>query len=106
VGAIAEIAVLDIVLGDAGALDGVLDRMSGQRHRRGDVESAASGLGQTRAGIGNDDGFTHFSLPLAGRLRLISYEFLTDGNKNTARGRASRAEFCRSKMLVSPNGIF
>src|SRR4051794_34604078 len=34
-----------------------------------------------------------FSLPLAGRLRLISYEFLTDGNKNTARGSARRAEF-------------
>src|SRR5689334_22139426 len=47
-----------------------------------------------------------FSLPLAGRLRLISYEFLTDGNKNTARRRAPRAEFYRPKTLVSPSGIF
>src|SRR5262245_62263489 len=104
-GAIAEIAVLDIVLGNAGAVDGVLDGMRGQRHRRGDVESAAAGLGQTRAGIGNDYGFTHFSLPLAGRLRLISYEFLTRGNKNTARGHASRAESCRPKTQRPPSGI-
>ena len=58
--AIAEIAVLDIVLVDAGALDGVLDGVGRQRHRRGDVESAAAGLRQPGAGIGNDDGFTHF----------------------------------------------
>ncbi|KAH2811910.1 hypothetical protein KXV85_005240, partial [Aspergillus fumigatus] len=105
-GAIAEIAVLHIILGDARALDRMLDRMRRKRHRRGDVESATAGLGQTRAGIGNDYGFTHFSLPLAGRLRLISYEFLTDGNKNTVRRQARRAEFFRCQTLVSPSGIF
>ena len=58
--AIAQIAVLDIFLVDAGALDGVLDGVGRHRHRRGDVEPAAAGFGQSGAGIGNDDGFTHF----------------------------------------------
>ena len=60
VGAVAEIAILDVILVDAGPLDGVLDRMRRHRHRRRDVEPAAAGLREARAGIGNDDGFTHF----------------------------------------------
>lgn len=40
-GAIAEIAILDIFLVDAGAVDGVLDRVGRQRHRWGDIEPAA-----------------------------------------------------------------
>jgi hypothetical protein len=63
--AIAEIAVLDIFLLDAGALDGVLDGVGRHRHRRGDVEPAAAGLRQPGTCIGNDNSFTHLKdLPL------------------------------------------
>jgi hypothetical protein len=58
--AIAEIAILDIFLVDASALDGVLDGMGRHRHRRSDIEPAAAGFCQPGAGIRNDDGFTHF----------------------------------------------
>src|SRR6185437_15569422 len=63
VGAIAEIAILDILLVDAGALHGMLDGMRRHAHGRGDVESAAAGFREPGARIGNDDGFTHVSLP-------------------------------------------
>src|SRR6185436_3476607 len=64
-GTIAEIAILDIFLFDAGALDGVLDGVGRHRHRRGDVEPAAAGLCQPGTSIGNDNSFTHFEdLPL------------------------------------------
>ncbi len=63
--AIAEIAVLDVVLLDAGALDGVLDGVGRHGHRRGDIEPAAAGLRQPGTCIGNDNSFTHFlDLPL------------------------------------------
>src|SRR6185437_14735658 len=61
--AITEIAVLDIILGDAGAFDRMLDSVRGHAHGRGDVESAAAGFGEPGARIGYDDGFTHVSLP-------------------------------------------
>ena len=61
--AVAEVAVLDEVLVDAGALDGMLDRVGRHRHRRGDVEPAAAGLCQPRSCIGNDNSFTHFADP-------------------------------------------
>src|SRR5437899_1921820 len=62
-GAIAEIAVLDIVLLDTGAVDRMMDGVGCERHRRRDVEPAAAGLRQACARIGNDDGFTHCFLP-------------------------------------------
>src|SRR3979490_1487613 len=40
--AIAEIAILDILLVDAGAFHGVLDGVRGHGHRRGDVEPTAT----------------------------------------------------------------
>jgi len=58
-GAIAEIAILDVVLIYAGALDGVLDGVGRHRHRWGDIEPAAAGLCQPGTRIGNDHGFTH-----------------------------------------------
>ncbi len=61
--AIAEIAILDVVLVYAGALHGVLDGVGRHRHRWGDIEPAAAGLRQPGARIGNDDGFTHFFSP-------------------------------------------
>ena len=63
-GAIAEIAVLDIILVDAGALDGVLDGVGRHRHRRGDVEPAAAGLRQPGSRIRNNNRFTHFFISL------------------------------------------
>ena len=64
-GAIAEIAVLDVFLVDAGALHGVLDGVGRHRHRRSDVEPAAAGLRQPGSRIRNNDRFTHFlDLPL------------------------------------------
>src|SRR6478609_11424884 len=63
--AIAEIAVLDIFLLDAGALDRVLDGVGRHRHWRGNIEPAAAGLRQPGTCIGNDNSFTHFAdLPL------------------------------------------
>src|SRR6185437_13125208 len=62
-GAIAEITILDIILVDAGALHRMLDGVRRHGHRRGDVESAAGGFCEPGARIGNDDGFTHASLP-------------------------------------------
>ena len=64
-GAIAEIAVLDVILVDAGALHGVLDGVGCHRHRRSDVEPAAAGLRQPGSRIRNNNRFTHFlDLPL------------------------------------------
>jgi hypothetical protein len=62
--AIAEIAVLDIFLLDAGALDGLIDGLGRDLHRRGDVEPAATGFCQPGSGVGNDDGFTQFLISL------------------------------------------
>src|SRR5207248_6110589 len=49
-----------------------------------------------------------FSLPLSWPIGLISYEFLTEGNKNTARRMFRRAVFderyFRSKRLQFPQG--
>ncbi len=85
--AIAEIAILDIVLVHAGALDRVLDGMPGQRHRRGDVESATAGLRQAGARVGNDYGFTHCFLPLRRqslwRVVARSYTFFGTRNRDT-----------------------
>jgi hypothetical protein len=39
---VTHVAVFDVSLVDAGTLDGVLDRVSGNGHRRSDVESAAA----------------------------------------------------------------
>src|ERR1700737_1764155 len=65
--AIAEIAILDVVLLYTGALDGVLDGMGRHGHRWGDIEPAAAGFRQPGTGIRNNDGFTHFfDLPLNG----------------------------------------
>src|SRR6185437_6703516 len=64
VGAIAEIAILDIILVDAGAFHRVLDGMRRHAHGRGDVESAAAGFREPCARIGYDNGFTHVSLPV------------------------------------------
>src|SRR5437660_11309618 len=71
--AVAEVAILDVVLVHLGAIDRVLDGVGCHRHRRGDVESAATGFRQPRTGIRNNDGFTHFfALPLNWRLCLAA----------------------------------
>ena len=63
--AISEIAVLDVILVDTGARDGVLDGVGRDRHRRGNIEPAAAGLRQPGTCIGNDNSFTHLKdLPL------------------------------------------
>ena len=62
--AIAEIAILNVFLVYAGALHGVLDGVGRHGHWGGDVEPAASGFRQSGTGIGNNNGFTHFFLPL------------------------------------------
>src|ERR1019366_2927852 len=64
VGHIAHETVFHRVLVDARAFDGVLHRVGGHADSGGDVEPATAGLGQARASIGNDNGFTHESLPL------------------------------------------
>jgi hypothetical protein len=62
--AISEVAILDVILVHAGALDGVLDGVGRHRHRWGNIEPAAPGFCQPGTGIRNDNGFTHFFLPL------------------------------------------
>jgi hypothetical protein len=75
---VAKVAILNVVLFYSGALNGVLDGMGRHRHRRGDIEPAATGFRQPGTGIRNNDGFTHFYLPLSWpimpRERLSSYK--------------------------------
>ena len=56
---VAERDVLDGLGFDSRLLDRALDRMGRHRHRRRDVEAAASCLGKSGAGIGNEDCFAH-----------------------------------------------
>ena len=51
--------VLDLGRFDAGALDGVLDRMAGHGRPVGVVEFAPEGLGEPGPGGRDDDGFAH-----------------------------------------------
>ena len=48
---VAHVAVFDIGLVDAGALDGVLDGVRRDGHRRSDIESAAAGFREPRARV-------------------------------------------------------
>ena len=64
VGAVAERDVLDEFGLDAGLVDRAADGVGGHRHRGRDVEPAATGLGESGAGVGDEDCFTHGRCPL------------------------------------------
>ncbi len=57
--AVAESDVFHGVGVDAGLLDGARDRMRRHRHGGRDVEATTARLGETGAGIGDEDCFTH-----------------------------------------------
>src|SRR4051812_6894918 len=68
---VSEIAIFNVVFFHAGAVHGVLDRVSPQSHWRCDVEPAPAGFGQPGTRIRNNNGFTHFFLPWDYRFWLV-----------------------------------